>query len=103
VVIGGLGVYKRVVSGEYSEVELLQQLVVKFHDRGKVVAAICAASAVLAKAGILNGVKATCYPDERLIGILRIMRLFIRVNTLLSREILLPPMDLTLQVTLLRE
>jgi protease I len=35
-----------------------------FYDSGKIVAAICLAPAILAKAGLLSGVKATCTPDE---------------------------------------
>ena len=34
----------------------------EFYETGKYVAAICAAPTVLAKAGILDGKKATCYP-----------------------------------------
>ncbi len=35
----------------------------KFMDAGRVVAAICIAPNILANAGVLNGVKATCFPD----------------------------------------
>ena len=40
-------------------------------DAGKVVAAICVAPAVLARAGILRQKAATCYPDAALIGVLK--------------------------------
>ena len=40
-----------------------------FHDSGRMVAAICAAPLVLQKAGILDGVRATCHPavEEELV------------------------------------
>jgi len=40
---------------------LLQQLVKYFHESQKIVAAICLAPVVLARAGILKGIKATCF------------------------------------------
>jgi protein deglycase len=40
----------------------LLDLIRSAHGRGALCAAICAAPTVLAKAGILTGVKATCYP-----------------------------------------
>jgi len=51
--------------------ERVINLVKKAFDRGKIVAAICAAPTVLATAGILNGRKATVYPgmeDELIRG-----------------------------------
>ena len=43
--------------------EEVAELVKKMHDAGKIVAAICAAPAViLAPLGILDGKRATCYP-----------------------------------------
>jgi len=72
VIIGGEGVYRRVTIEQLpEEVELLQELVIIFNNKGKLVAAICAAPAVLARAGILKGVKATCFPDNKLINILK--------------------------------
>jgi 4-methyl-5(b-hydroxyethyl)-thiazole monophosphate biosynthesis len=41
---------------------LVQQLLVCVHQRGAWVAAICAAPIALAKAGLLAGKRATCYP-----------------------------------------
>lgn len=48
----------------------LTELLVRFHEEGKMVAAICAAPSVLGDLGILNGKKAVCYPgfEERLTG-----------------------------------
>lgn len=36
----------------------------EFHEQGKWLAAVCAAPTVLHSAGILNDVRATCYPDH---------------------------------------
>lgn len=46
----------------YTQHEGMKQEVRKFHDRGRTVAAICAAPAVLGMVGILHGRRATCYP-----------------------------------------
>lgn len=40
----------------------IRDAVRSFHEEGKYVAAICAAPTVLARAGILEGRRATCYP-----------------------------------------
>ncbi len=52
------------------EHEGLDVLLREFHDKGKQLAAICAAPIVLGTKGILNGKKATCYPghEEKLLG-----------------------------------
>lgn len=48
----------------------LTELLVKFHESGRKVAAICAAPSVLGDLGILEGKKAACYPgfESRLKG-----------------------------------
>jgi protease I len=56
VIIGGTGAQVHLW-----EDDLLTELVKFFHQSGKVVAAICLAPAVLARAGILKGKKATYY------------------------------------------
>ena len=50
--------------------EALGKLLLKFHEEGKFVCAICAAPMVLGHLGILRGKKATIYPgmEDRLIG-----------------------------------
>ncbi|HOB18694.1 MAG TPA: DJ-1/PfpI/YhbO family deglycase/protease [Candidatus Methanoculleus thermohydrogenotrophicum] len=58
VVVGGIG------SQDYLWVnKKLQALVRMFFEQGKVVAAICLAPVVLARAGILGGRQATVYPS----------------------------------------
>lgn len=49
---------------------VLTDLLLKFHEEGKKVAAICAAPGVLGDLGILDGKKACCYPgfEDRLAG-----------------------------------
>lgn len=50
--------------------ETVNQVIRRFSDEGKLVAAICAAPSVLGAAGILNGKNATCHPgfEEKLTG-----------------------------------
>lgn len=50
--------------------KILRKEVQEFFDKGKLVAAICAAPTVLGDVGILKGKRATCYPgcEEGLIG-----------------------------------
>lgn len=43
----------------------VRSLLVEQHDRGGIVAAICAAPMALAAAGLLEGRRATCYPTFR--------------------------------------
>ncbi|MDD1702547.1 MAG: DJ-1/PfpI family protein [Methanoregula sp.] len=59
IIIGGSG-----CQAHLWEDKLLVSLVTYFHEAGKVVAAICLAPAVLAKAGILKGKKATVYDSQ---------------------------------------
>lgn len=42
-----------------------------FQKQGKVVAAICAAPGILANAGVLKGLSATCYPYDPIIKLLK--------------------------------
>ena len=59
-------------TGKLAESDKLIDFIKKANENRKICAAICAAPTVLAKAGILNGKKATCYPapelEERLTG-----------------------------------
>lgn len=71
VVIGGPGVYQRIVGLKAEpNMEKLYSLLHAFNDKGKIVAAICASPAILAKAGLLNGKQATVWASEDLIAIL---------------------------------
>ena len=45
-----------------NEYEALKELIIKFNDEGKQIAAICAAPIVLGGLGLLNDKRATCYP-----------------------------------------
>ena len=53
-----------------SEDPRVEGLLRRFHTEGKLTAAICAAPTVLAKAGLLEGRKAVCYPglEDRMHG-----------------------------------
>jgi len=55
VFIGGPG------AAAYIDNEFLENLAKTFKEQGKVIGAICIAPAILAKAGLLKGVKATCH------------------------------------------
>lgn len=72
VLIGGPGVYERVI-GKISDpgMPILMKLCKIFYQKGKLIAAICAAPGILAKAGLLKGKEATCFPDSNLINILK--------------------------------
>jgi len=63
VLIGGMGIFAHIL-GNADLINLVREM----HASNKYVCAICGSSAVLAKAGILNGVKATTYPEATLIG-----------------------------------
>jgi len=58
VFVGGPG------SHDYFNYEPALNLVHKFYDAGKLTCAICAAPSILANAGILNGVTATCFEGQ---------------------------------------
>jgi protease I len=63
--IGGMGIF------DILENEEIINLFREFHDAGKYTTAICGSSAILANAGLLNGVEATTYPNDMLINILK--------------------------------
>ncbi len=58
VMVGGVG------AREYFNDTYVQDLLNRFYDMGKVVSAICLAPVTLAKAGLLNGKKATVWKSE---------------------------------------
>jgi len=59
VFIGGSGVK------DYWNNQVLHKIALKFFDKKKITAAICSAPVILANAGILKNVAATCYPDDK--------------------------------------
>jgi len=59
VFVGGTG------TSVYFDNKQAQNLAKEFNESGKVVAAICIAPVILARAGILNGKKATVFPSSR--------------------------------------
>jgi protease I len=68
VLVGGLGAASSLLKDEP-----LRKLLAAAKDQRKVIAAICMAPAVLAQAGVLRNVAATCYPDARTINSLKMM------------------------------
>jgi protease I len=60
ILIGGSG------SKAYWKNESLHKIVSKFFDSKKVIAAICSSPITLAKAGILQNKKATCYSEDKM-------------------------------------
>ncbi|MFA6598570.1 MAG: DJ-1/PfpI family protein [Ignavibacteriaceae bacterium] len=59
VFIGGNGVK------EYWNNQILHKTARKFFEKKKITAAICSAPVILANAGILKNIAATCYPDDK--------------------------------------
>lgn len=57
--IGGIG------AKEYWENKSLHMIINQFNDNCKIVAAICVAPVILANAGILNSIKAVCFPTAK--------------------------------------
>jgi protease I len=66
VIVGGVGIV-----GDLLDFLPLRRLVKEARKSGKVIAAICIAPMVLAKAGLLKGLKATCYSDTAVVAQLR--------------------------------
>jgi len=66
VTVGGTGALTYLMDNE-----ALRNLIVAASRSGKVVGAICVGPAVLARAGVLRNRLATCYPDKRVISILK--------------------------------
>ncbi len=66
VVVGGPGSQKHL----WDNTEL-HRIIRDIFEGGKVVAAICMSSAVLAKAGVLNGVRATVFPTSQSISAMK--------------------------------
>jgi len=60
ILIGGAG------SRAYWKNEALKKIIKKFFDAKKVIAAICSSPIALAKAGILQNKKATCYSEDKM-------------------------------------
>ena len=59
VFIGGSG------ARDYWNSSRLHKIAAGFNSAGKVIGAICSAPVILAKAGVLNGLEATCYFEDK--------------------------------------
>lgn len=59
ILIGGSG------SRNYWKNDSLHKIIRKFNDSNKIVAAICSAPVILAKAGILQNKSATCFSEDK--------------------------------------
>ncbi len=59
-IVGGEGIRK------YWANPTLQKLISDFHNQKKPIGALCLAPVLLARAGVLNGKKAVCFPDARI-------------------------------------
>jgi protease I len=59
VLIGGKG------SKDYWDNQSLHKIVRNFHSAGKIVAAICSAPIILARAGLLSKIPATCWSEDK--------------------------------------
>ena len=57
VFVGGAG------AGTYMDDPIAHSLALRTNERGGLVAAICKAPTILAHAGLIRGVEATCFPD----------------------------------------
>jgi len=60
ILIGGSG------SRNYWKNESLHKIIKKFSDAKKVIAAICSSPVILAKSGILQNKKSTCYSEDKM-------------------------------------
>lgn len=60
ILIGGMG------SRAYWKNEALHKIIKKFFDAKKTIGAICSSPVTLAKAGILQNKKATCYSEDKM-------------------------------------
>lgn len=67
VFIGGSGVQEHALEENNTILSIARE----FASAGKVVAAICIAPRILAKAGLLQGKRVTCFPDASAISLLR--------------------------------
>ena len=65
VIIGGPGTRSNLAGAKG-----LNELIISAAEKGKIIAAICLAPTILAEAGILDGVKATVWPEEKYINLL---------------------------------
>lgn len=59
ILIGGAGARK------YRDNQQLQRIIKKFNEEKKIVAAICSAPVILAQAGILKNIAATCFYEDK--------------------------------------
>ncbi|MBT8378928.1 MAG: DJ-1/PfpI family protein [Ignavibacteria bacterium] len=60
VLIGGHG------SRSYFKNEFLHKIIKRFNDAHKIIAAICSSPVILARTGVLNNKKATCFSENKM-------------------------------------
>ena len=78
-IVGGAGAISYLLDNE-----ALRNMIIAAFRSNKVVAAICVAPAILAKAGVLRNTPATCFNDSRIIGMLKMHGAIYKTRTVVA-------------------